>query len=127
MKKPSKRQRQNPSISSTPLTNKPTNYLATASSKLVNELNASGLRVGVMEPQMGKGKYIVTFVPRKKASRINSEIRVIPSESCPACGTIIEIDGRCRACWGDVVGLCNNCDRILDEDFLCPTCAPTEH
>jgi len=127
MKKLSKGQRHKPSTSSTPPLDEPSNYLATQSNSWADQLRASGHTVTDLEPPTDTGKYIVTFVPREGAPRIKIEMRTIPTVPCPSCGMILEPDGRCRACWGDVMGLCDTCNGILDDGFLCPTCAPNEH
>ena len=109
------------------LQNGPDNYLANRPNDWAAQLRASGHTVVDMEPPMDTGKYSVTFVPREGAPRIKIEMRTIPAKPCPSCGTILEPDGRCHACWGDVMGLCDTCNGILDDGFLCPTCAPNEH
>jgi hypothetical protein len=127
MKKLSKGQRHKPSTSSRPPLDGPTNYLATQQNSWADQLRASGRTVTDLEPPTDTGKYIVTFVPREGAPRINFEKRTIPAEPCPSCGTILNPDGRCHACWGDVMGLCDTCSGILDEGFLCHTCVANEH
>ena len=126
MKKISKAQTQKPSKSSTPPSDEPTSYLATQPHSWADQLRASGHTVTERKPQTGTGKYSVTFVPREGAPRINFKMRTIPAEPCPCGGTILEPDGRCRACWGDVMGLCDTCNGILEDDPLCPTCTPNE-
>ena len=106
---------------------RPTNYLAARPNDWAGLLRASGRAVGDRVPQTNTGKYIVTFVPREGAPRINFVMRTIPAVPCPSCGTILEPGGRCHACWGDVMGLCDTCNGILDDGFLCPTCVPNEH
>jgi hypothetical protein len=127
MKKVSKGQTHKQSTSSTSPSDEPTNYLATQPNTWADQFRASGLTVTDLEPPTNTGKYIVTFVPREGAPRINFEMRTIPAEPCPSCGTILKPDGRCHACWGDVMGLCDTCSGILENDFLCHTCAPKEH
>ena len=104
-----------------------TNYLAERPNDWAGLLRASGRTVVDMEPPKDTEKYSVTFVPREGAPRIKIEMRTIPAEPCPSCGTNLEPDGRCHACWGGVMGLCDTCNGILDDGFLCPTCAPNEH
>jgi hypothetical protein len=127
MKKLSKGQRHKSSTSSTPLIEEPESLLAKMSQELTEGLRASGLTVTDLEPPTDTGKYSVTFVPRNGAPRIKIEMRTIPTVPCPSCGTNLQPDGRCHACWGDVMGLCDTCDGILEDGFLCPTCAPNDH
>ena len=126
MKELSKAQRHKQSTCSTSPPDEPDNYLASRQNSWTDRLRATGRTVTDMEPPTDTGKYIVTFVPREGAPRIKIEMRTIPAEPCPACGTILESSGRCRACWGDVMGLCDSCNGILDDSFLCPTCTPNE-
>jgi hypothetical protein len=104
----------------------PDNYLASRQNNWRDRLRASGHTVTELEPPTKTGEYSVTFVPREGAPRINAKVQINPAEPCPSCGTILETDGRCRACCGDVMGLCDTCSSILNEDFLCPTCAPND-
>ena len=127
MKKLSKGQRQKPSTSSTPPSDEPSNYLATRSNSWADQLRPSGRTVTDLEPPTDTGKYSVKFVPRDGAPYITAKVQISPAEPCPSCGTILERDDRCHACWGDVKGLCDACDGILEDGFLCPTCAPNEH
>ena len=100
----------------------PDNYLATQKNSWADQIRATGRTVTYLEPPTDTGKYIVSFVPREGAPRINAKVQIIPAEPCLSCGTILETDGRCRACCGDVMGLCDFCNGILDDGFLCPTC-----
>jgi hypothetical protein len=127
MKKLSKDQRQKPSTSSTPPSDEPLHPLEQLQQNLNTDLTASGHTVQALEPPTDTRKYSVSFVPRKGAPRIKIEMQTIPAKPCPSCGTILEPGGRCHACWGDVMGLCDTCNGILDDGFLCPTCAPNEH
>jgi hypothetical protein len=108
MKKLSKDQRQKPSTGSRPPSGKPDNYLANRPNDWRARLRASGHTATDLEPPTNSGKYIVTFVPREGAPRINFEMQTISADPCPSCGMILETDGRCSACWGDVMGLCDN-------------------
>ena len=128
MKRPPRDQRRKPSTNSTTTKpEEPTNYLASQRNSWADQLRASGHTVTDLEPPTDTGKYSVTFVPRDGAPRITAKLQIIPAEPCPSCGTILEPGGRCHACWGDVMGLCDICNGILDDGFLCPTCAPNEH
>ena len=71
--------------------------------------------------------YIVNFIPKMGVPRLTVEMREVTEETCPACGTLLERDGRCCACWGDVMGLCDICGGLLDDGYVCPTCARDEH
>jgi hypothetical protein len=119
--------RHNPPVhGSEKLPSEPDNYLANRPNDWAAQLRASGHTVTDIEPPTDTRKYCVTFVPSEGAPCIKVEMRRIPVEPCPACGTMLETGGRCRACWGDVMGLCDTCNRILDEGSQCPTCAPNE-
>ena len=37
-------------------------------------------------------------------------------EICPNCSEPLDEQGRCPACWGDVFGICHECNEILNED-----------
>jgi hypothetical protein len=127
MKKLFKGQRHKPSKSSTPPLIEPTSYLAMQKNSWADRLRASGHTVPERETPTDTGKYIVTFVSRKGAPGIKIDMQVIQVEPCPACGTLLNPDGRCRDCWGDVMGLCDTCNVILEDVFVCPACAPNEH
>jgi hypothetical protein len=82
-----------------------------------DRLRASGHTVTELEPPTETGKYILTFVPREGAPRITAKVQIIPTEPCPSCGTTLEPNGRCHACWGDVMGLCDACSGIMEDGF----------
>ena len=126
MKKLSKNQSQKPSTSSRRTSGESDNYLALPNDWRAT-LHSSGHKATDLEPPTNTGKYIVTFVPKKGAPHINVEMRTIKVEPCPACGTLLDMDGRCRSCWGDIFGLCDVCNKILDEDFECVSCTPNNH
>ncbi len=47
---------------------------------------------------------------------------------CPSCDLLLDEKGRCRACYGDVFGICSECDEILNSDHRCPNgCLPIEN
>ncbi len=97
---------------------RPTNLLEIASQKLTAEFRTSGLTVTDLEAPTDTGKYTVTFVPREGAPRITAKVLIIPAEPCPSCGSILDPNGRCHACWGDVMGLCGTCNGILEDGFF---------
>jgi hypothetical protein len=101
---------------------KPYNHLENRSNDWATQLRASGHTVVEVEPQTDTQNYSVTFVPKTGARRINADEKVFQLNPCTACGTLLEPDGRCRACWGDVVGLCDTCNGILNEAFVCLSC-----
>jgi hypothetical protein len=107
MKKLSKGQRHKQSTCSTSPSDEPGNYLASRQNNWRDRLRASGHTVTDLEPPTGTGKYSVTLVPGEGAPRIKVEMRIIPAVSCPSCGTILDPNGRCDACWGDVMGMCD--------------------
>jgi hypothetical protein len=117
------------STSSTTPSSKPTNYLASQRNDWPAQLRASGHTVVDIEPPTDTGRYTVNFIPKRGgAVQTCVEMREIPNEPCPACGTFLDGDGRCRACWGDVMGLCDVCGGFLehgvsaDDPNYCPTC-----
>jgi predicted RNA-binding Zn-ribbon protein involved in translation (DUF1610 family) len=106
--------------------------LEAMSRRLDADFIKQGIPVSRMElrPEADPG-YIVNFIPKRgSAVKTDIELRKVKLEDCPACGAILERDGRCRACWGDVMGLCDVCDSILEHGELaedknyCPKCTP---
>ena len=89
--------------------------------RLTADLIKSGMRCYEMEPEPeGETRYTVNFISGKKSS-----VSVIskPVELCPACKIELDHRGRCRACFGDVFGLCEVCGSILEgEGGPCSTC-----
>jgi hypothetical protein len=79
------------STSPTPPLGQPDNYLANRPNDWASRLRASGQTVVDIEPSTDTGKYIVSFVPRKGAPHMKVDMRVTPTEPCPACGTTLQI------------------------------------
>jgi hypothetical protein len=96
--------------------------LEAMSRRLEADFVGSGLPTYRSEPRPGvEPKFTVNFIPKPGAPRISFELRQVQATLCPACGTFLDADSRCRACWGDVMGLCDECGSILNDGFSCPT------
>ena len=103
------------SNSSTPKPSRQLTPLEISANRLTESLRASGHTV------VNKGASIMTgsqvhFVPSARQSA--------PKKECPRCLWTSTLDhlGRCRACWGDIFGLCDECENILEEDGGCSIC-----
>jgi len=66
--------------------------------------------------------YKVTFIPKRKGNHSSPVTPQLAGSICPSCGTQLNNKGQCRACWGDVFGLCDSCNTILDENHTRSSC-----
>ena len=84
--------------------------------QLRKELRAQGITVTELGPSK-TGRLQANFIPRPRQSK--------PKRECPRCLWTSTLDhlGRCRACWGDVFGLCEECGSILEENRSCSICS----
>jgi hypothetical protein len=66
--------------------------------------------------------YKVNFIPRRGEMPIMQQV---PEKNCEACGTPLDARGRCRGCWADVMGICENCGALFEEEGgPCVVCGP---
>jgi hypothetical protein len=107
------------SKSSTTVPTKPQKSWEQMSQDLMDRWSASGLTEVVGEQATDTTQLKATFVPRRGEKPI---LQRVPEELCEACGTPLDAKGRCRACWADVMGICEICDEILEPDHSCKAC-----
>ncbi len=83
--------------------------------RLTESLRASGHTVVDKGPSRMSGSQ-VHFVPGAR--------QAAPTKECPRCLWTSTLDhlGRCRARWGDIFGLCDECENILEENGSCSMC-----
>ena len=98
--------------------------LEAASRRITADLVKSGVPVTKVEFENDAEptRYQVTFVPKR--SNRQSSIRPFrrSASTCPSCGTQLNDKGRCRACCADVLGICDTCNAILDDDHTSSSC-----